>query len=85
MLSLFREHYRGPLIVNAGIIAERAANIVAGDDVEAVSSRQARPCRHASSKGGPCNKPLQVGVCGGSDVGYLDDLILGASARVAAK
>lgn len=88
MLPLFREHYRGPLIVNAGITPERAADIIAGGDVDAVAFGRlflANPDLPARIQhGGPYNVPLHVGVYGGSDVGYLDYPALVADAQVEA-
>ncbi|WP_375787435.1 alkene reductase [Bradyrhizobium sp. Pha-3] len=76
MLALFRAHYRGPLIVNAGITPERATDIVNSGEVDAVAFGRlflANPDLPARIRaGGPYNSPQPVGIYGGSDAGYLD-------------
>jgi N-ethylmaleimide reductase len=66
MLPLFRNHYREPLVVNAGITPRRAAEIVAGDEADAVAFGRlfhANPDLPARiRKGGPYNSPRRVGV-----------------------
>lgn len=83
MLPLFRQHYRGPLIVNAGITPERAAQIVDTGHAEAVAfgrlflANADLPARVRA--GGPYNQPQPFGIYGGSDAGYLDYPILGSA------
>lgn len=76
MLPIVREHYRGPLIVNAGITPERAADIVSSGEADAVAFGRlflANPDLPARIRaGGPYNSPRSVGIYGGSDTGYLD-------------
>ena len=76
MLPIFRERYRGPLIVNAGITPERAADIVTRGEADAVAFGRlflANPDLPARIRaGGPYNAPRQVGIYGGTDTGYLD-------------
>ncbi|WP_426419729.1 alkene reductase [Bradyrhizobium genosp. A] len=76
MLPIFREHYRGPLIVNAGITPERAADIVNSGEADAVAFGRlflANPDLPARIRaGGPYNSPKPFGIYGGSDAGYLD-------------
>lgn len=76
MLAIFREHYRGPLIVNAGITPERAADIVNTGEADAVAFGRlflANPDLPARIRaGGPYNSLQAVGIYGGSDAGYLD-------------
>lgn len=76
MLPLFREHYRGPLIVNAGIAPERAAEIVNSGQADAVAFGRlflANPDLPARIRaGGPYNSPKPFGFYGGSDAGYID-------------
>lgn len=76
MIPLFREHYRGPLIVNAGITPERAAAIVDSGQADAVAFGRlflANPDLPARIRaGGPYNQPQPFGIYGGSDAGYLD-------------
>jgi NADPH2 dehydrogenase/N-ethylmaleimide reductase len=76
ILPIFREHYRGPLIVNAGITPERAADIVDSGEADAVAFGRlflANPDLPARIRtGGPYNSPRPFGIFGGSDIGYLD-------------
>ena len=76
LLPIFREHYREPLIVNAGITPERAAEIVNSGEADAVAFGRlflANPDLPARIRaGGPYNSPRPVGIYGGSDTGYLD-------------
>jgi NADPH2 dehydrogenase/N-ethylmaleimide reductase len=76
MLPIFREHYRRPLIVNAGITPERAAEIVNSGEADAVAFGRlflANPDLPARIRvGGPYNSPKPFGIYGGSDAGYLD-------------
>jgi 2,4-dienoyl-CoA reductase-like NADH-dependent reductase (Old Yellow Enzyme family) len=76
MLMLFREHYRGPLIVNAGITPDHAARIIAGGEADAVAFGRlflANPDLPARIRqGGPYNTPRSIGAYGGTDIGYLD-------------
>lgn len=76
MLPIFRERYRGPLIVNAGITPERAADIVNAGEADAVAFGRlflANPDLPARIKaGGPYNSPQSIGIYGGSNAGYLD-------------
>ena len=85
MLPIFRNHYRGPLVVNAGITPKRAAEIVAGGEADAIAFGRlflANPDLPARiRKGGPYNDLRHVGVYGGSDVGYLDYPALALSIR----
>ncbi|WP_426410029.1 alkene reductase [Bradyrhizobium ganzhouense] len=76
MLPIFREYYSGPLIVNAGISPERAAEIVDSGEADAVAfgrlflANADLPARILA--GGPYNAPKPFGIYGGSDAGYLD-------------
>lgn len=83
MLPIFRQHYRGPLIVNAGITPERAAEIVGSGEADAVAFGRlflANPDLPARVKaGGPYNSPKPFGIYGGSDSGYLDYPSLGSA------
>ncbi|SDH73006.1 alkene reductase [Bradyrhizobium ottawaense] len=76
MLPIFGEHYRGPLIVNAGITPERADEIVVSGEADAVAFGRlflANPDLPARIQaGGPYNSPWHFGIYGGSDTGYLD-------------
>lgn len=85
MLPIFREHYRGPLIVNAAITPERAAEIVNSDEADAVAFGRlflANPDLPARIRaGGPYNWLRPFGIYGGSDTGYLDYPSLEAAAR----
>jgi NADPH2 dehydrogenase/N-ethylmaleimide reductase len=76
MLSIFRGHYRGPLIVNAGITPEHANQIVSSGEADAVAFGRlflANPDLPARIRaGGPYNPPKSFGIYGGSDSGYLD-------------
>ncbi len=76
MLPIFRAHYRGPLIVNAGITPERAARIVNSGEANAVAFGRlflANPDLPARIRAGcPYNSPQPFGIYGGSDAGYLD-------------
>ena len=76
MLAIFREQYRGPLIVNSGITPERAADIVNTGEADAVAFGRlflANPDLPARIRaGGPYNSLQAVGIYGGSDAGYLD-------------
>jgi N-ethylmaleimide reductase len=75
ILAIFRELYCGPLIVNAGITPEHAAEIVNSGEADAVAfgrlflANPALPARIQT--GGPYNSPLPFGIFGGSDSGYL--------------
>jgi NADPH2 dehydrogenase/N-ethylmaleimide reductase len=88
MLPIFRAHYRGPLIVNAGITPERAARIVGSGEADAVAFGRlflANPDLPARVRGGgPYNSPQQLGIYGGSDSGYLDYPALDSGSREAA-
>jgi N-ethylmaleimide reductase len=54
MLPVFREHYRGPLTVNAGITPGRAANIVESGEADAVAfGRLFLPIRTSRREFGP--------------------------------
>ena len=76
MLPIFRQHYRGPLVVNAGITPERAAEIVNSGEADAVAFGRlflANPDLPARIRtGGSYNSPKLFGIYGGSDAGYLD-------------
>ncbi|MEH2488513.1 alkene reductase [Bradyrhizobium sp. AZCC 2230] len=76
MLPIFRDIYRGPLIVNAGITPERAVEIVSSGEADAVAFGRlflANPDLPARIRaGGPYNPPQPFGFYGGSDLGYLD-------------
>jgi N-ethylmaleimide reductase len=76
MLAIFRGRYRGPLIVNAGITPERAADIVDSGEAAAVAFGRlflANPDLPARIRtGGPYNSRKPFGLYGGSDAGYLD-------------
>lgn len=76
MLPLFREHYRGPLIVNAGISPDRATDIINSGEADAVAFGRlflANPDLPARIRaGGPYNSPKPFGIYGGTDAGYLD-------------
>ncbi|NEU95467.1 alkene reductase [Bradyrhizobium uaiense] len=89
MLSIFREHYRGPLIVNAGITPEHAARIVDSGEADAVAFGRlflANPDLPARIRvGGPYNSPQPFGVYGGSDSGYLDYPTLDTGSRETAE
>jgi N-ethylmaleimide reductase len=85
MLAIFREHYRRPLIVNAGITPERATDIVNSGEADAVAFGRlflANPDLPARIRaGGPYNSPQPIGIYGGSDMGYLDYPSLDAGAK----
>jgi len=76
MLPIFRDIYRGTLIVNAGITPERAVEIVKSGEADAVAFGRlflANPDLPARIRaGGPYNPPQPFGFYGGSDLGYLD-------------
>lgn len=76
MLPIFREHYHGPLIVNAGIAPDRAADIIGSGEADAVAFGRlflANPDLPARIRaGGPYNTPGHIGIYGGSNNGYLD-------------
>jgi NADPH2 dehydrogenase/N-ethylmaleimide reductase len=87
MLPIFRGHYRGPLIVNAGISPERAAGIVDSGEADAVAFGRlflANPDLPARIRvGGPYSSPQPFGIYGGSDSGYLDYPTLDGAVRLA--
>ncbi|MGY4318129.1 oxidoreductase [Bradyrhizobium sp. JR3.5] len=89
MLSIFRGHYRGPLIVNAGITPEHAARIVDSGEADAVAFGRlflANPDLPARIRvGGPYSSPQPFGVYGGSDSGYLDYPTLDTGSRETAE
>jgi len=76
MLPIFRGHYCGPLIVNAGITPEHAVEIVNSGKADAVAFGRlflANPDLPARIRaGGPYSSPQAFGIYGGSDSGYLD-------------
>jgi len=76
MLAIFRGHYRGPLIVNAGITPEGAVRIIGSGEADAVAFGRlflANPDLPARIRaGGPYNALQRIGIYGGSDPGYLD-------------
>nr|WP_235884727.1 hypothetical protein [Bradyrhizobium frederickii] len=88
MLSIFRGHYRGPLVVNAGITPEHAEQIAGSGEADAVASGRlflANPDLPARIRvGGPYNSPKPFGIYGGSDSGYLDYPTLETVSREAA-
>ncbi len=89
MLPIFRDLYRGPLVVNAGITPERAVEIVRSGEADAVAFGRlflANPDLPARIQaGGPYNAPQPFGIYGGSDSGYLDYPSLEADAKEIAR
>lgn len=87
MLPIFRGHYRGPLIVNAGITPEHAVEIVNSGKADAVAFGRlflANPDLPARIRaGGPYSSPQPFGIYGGSDSGYLDYPSLESNAKEA--
>jgi 2,4-dienoyl-CoA reductase-like NADH-dependent reductase (Old Yellow Enzyme family) len=75
-LTTLRPNYSGPLIVNAGITPERAADLVADGKADAVAfgrmflANPDLPVR--IRRNGPFNELRRVGHYGGGAIGYTD-------------
>jgi NADPH2 dehydrogenase/N-ethylmaleimide reductase len=76
LLRMVKPHYRGPLIVNAGITPEQAAKLVGEGQADAVAFGRmflANPDLPARIReNGPYNELRSVGLYGGDDTGYID-------------
>ena len=76
LLRMVKPHYRGPLIVNAGITPEEAAKLVGEGQADAVAFGRmflANPDLPARIReNGPYNELRSVGLYGGDDTGYID-------------
>ena len=76
LLNMVRPNYSGPLIVNAGITPERAADLVADGKADAVAfgrmflANPDLPVR--IRRNGPFNELRRVGHYGGGAIGYTD-------------
>jgi len=80
MIALVHPHYRGPLIVGAGVTPERASEIVESGSADAVAFGRlfiTNPDLVARIRqNGPYNPVRDIGIYGGTDVGYTDYLSL---------
>jgi N-ethylmaleimide reductase len=90
MIALVHPHYRGPLIVGAGITPEHAREIVESGSADGVAFGRlfiANPDLVRRIRlNGPYNPVRDIGIYGGTDVGYTDYLPLqnvGTASRAA--